>query len=157
MAIESSASRRTHEVQKYFLEVVQAFWIFRFSLSHSITAERKKEFWKKLCFTLNRGILLVSLVMYGLIEVGIILDRYFRHLHLKILKKQLSFLYHLLFSKVSKPSSSYSFSLDIPLTVPVIANSALYWIESSFWWNGALYAWSYMMSPQSRWGLIKDL
>ena len=157
MAIENSASRRTHEVQKYFLEVVQAFWIFRSSLSHSITAERKKEFWKKLCFTSNRGILLVSLVMYRLKEAGIILNRYFRHLYLKILKKQLGFLYHLLFSKVSKPSSSYSFSLDVPLTAPVIANSALYWIESSFWWNEALYAWSYMMSPQSRWGLIKDL
>ena len=157
MAIESSASRRTHEVQKHFLEVVQAFWIFRFSLSHSITAERKKEFWKKLCFTLNRGILLVFLVLYVLTEVGIILNRYFGHLYLKILKKQHSFLYHLLFSRVSKPSSSYSFSLDVPLIAPVIANAALYWIESSFWWNEALYAWSYMMSPQSRWGLIKDL
>ena len=121
--------------------------IFRSSLFHSITAEGKKEFRKKLCFTLNRGILLVFLVLYVLTEVGIILNRYFGHLYLKILKKQHSFLYHLLFSRVSKPGSSYSFSLDVPLIVPVIANAALYWIESSFWRNEALYAWSYMMSP----------
>ena len=121
--------------------------IFMSSLFHLITAEGKKEFWKKLCFTLNRGILLVFLVLYVLTEVGIILNRYFGHLYLKILKKQHSFLYHLLFSRVSKPSSSYSFSLDVPLIAPVIANAALYWIESSFWWNEALYAWSYMMSP----------
>ena len=121
------------------------------SLFHSISAEGKKKFRNKLCFTLNRGICCI----YS--QKGIILNRYFGHLYLKIFKKQHSFLYHLLFSRVSKPSSSYSFSLDVPLIAPVIANAALYWIESSFWWNEALYAWSYMMSPQSRWGLIKDL
>ena len=105
--------------------------IFRFSLFHSITAEGKKEFWKKLFFILNRKILLIY---------------YFRHEYLKIFKKQHSFLYHLLFSRVSKPSSSYSFSLDIPLIAPV-ANTALCWIGSSYWWNEALYTWSYTMSP----------
>ena len=98
----------------------------------SITAEEKKEFWKKLCFNLNRGILLVFLVLYVLTEVGIILKRYFGHLYLEILKKQHSFLYHLLLPRVFKPSSLYSFSLDAPLIAPVIANAALYWIESSF-------------------------
>ena len=75
--------------------------IFRSSLFHSITAEGKKEFRKKLCFTLNRGILLVFLVLYVLTEVGIILNRYFGYLYLEILKKQHSFLYHLLLSRVS--------------------------------------------------------
>ena len=95
----------------------------------------------KLCFTLRRGILLVFLVLYVLTEVGIILNRYFGHLYLKILKKQHSFLYHLLFLRVSKPSSLYSFSVDLPLIAPVIADATLYWIESSFWWNKALYVW----------------
>ena len=121
--------------------------IFRSSLFHPIAAEGKKEFWKKLCYTLNRGILLVFLVLYVLTEVGIILNRYFGHLYLKILKKQHSFLYHFLFSRVSKPSSLYSFSLDFFLAAPIIANAALFWIQSSFWWNEALYVWSYMMSP----------
>ena len=97
-------------------------------------------------YTLNREILLLFLALYVLTEVGIILNRYFGHLYLKILKKQHSSLYHLLFSRVSKPSSLYSFSLDAPLIAPAIANAALNWIESSLWWNEALYAWSYMMS-----------
>ena len=50
--------------------------IFWYSLFHSITTEGKNEFWKKLCFTLNWGILLAFLVLYGLAEVGIILNRY---------------------------------------------------------------------------------
>ena len=62
--------------------------IFRSSLFHSITAEEKKEFRKKLCFTLNRGTLLVFLVLYVHTEVGIILNKYFEHLYLKIFKKQ---------------------------------------------------------------------
>ena len=53
--------------------------IFGSSLFHLITAEEKKEFRKKLCFTLSRGIL-VFLVLYVLTEVGIILNRYFGHL-----------------------------------------------------------------------------
>ena len=40
--------------------------IFRSSSFYSITAEWKKEFWKKLRFTLNTGILLVFLVLYVL-------------------------------------------------------------------------------------------
>ena len=90
---------------------------------------------------------LVFPVLYILTEMGIIWKRYFGHLYLEISKKQHSFLYHLVFSMVSKPSSLYSFSLDAPLIAPVIANTALYWVESSFWWNEVLYAWSNMMSP----------
>ena len=80
-----------------------------------------------------------------LTEVGIILNRYFGHSNLKIFKKQHSFLYHLLFSRVSKPSPLYSFSLDVPLIAPIIANAVLHWTESSFWWNKAFYVWWYMM------------
>ena len=124
--------------------------IFRSSLFHSITAEGKKEFRKKLCFTLNRGILLVFLVLYVLTEVGIILNRYFGHLYLKILKKQHSFLYHLLFSRVSKPSSSYSFSLDVPLIAPVIANGALYWMDSRVFGEMKRYMLDHIWSRHSR-------
>ena len=103
--------------------------IFRSSLFHSITAEGKKEFRKKLCFTLNRGILLVFLVLYVLTEVGIILNRYFGHLYLKILKKQHSFLYHLLFQGFPN-LAHHIVSLYVPLIALVIANAALYWMES---------------------------
>ena len=61
-------------------------WIFRSSLFHSITAEGKKESRKKSCPTLNREILLF-LAFYVLTEVGILLNRYFGHLYLKIFKK----------------------------------------------------------------------
>ena len=76
MAIDNSASRRrTYEVQKSFLEDNKSFWIVIFlsSLLHSITAEVKKELWKKLCFNMNRRILLVFLVLYVLKEAGTIL------------------------------------------------------------------------------------
>ena len=136
------------KLKSVFLKILKLseLQMFRSSFFHSITAEAKKEFWNKLCFTLNRGILLVFLVLYVLTDVGIILNRYFGHLYVKILKKQHRFLYHLLFSRVSKPRLSYSSSLDVPLVAPVIPNAVLYWIESSFWWNEAIYAWSYMMS-----------
>ena len=55
---------------------------------------------QKLCFTLNWGLLLAFLVVYGLTEVGIKLNRY-SVWFLNILKKQHSFLYHPLFSRVS--------------------------------------------------------
>ena len=61
--------------------------IFRSNLFHWITAEGKKKFRKKLCFTSNRGMLLAFFVLYVLTEVGIILNRYFRQLYLKTLKK----------------------------------------------------------------------
>ena len=59
--------------------------IFRSTLFHSITTEGKNEFLKKLCFTLNWGILLAFLVLYGLTEVGIILNRYYGDWLLNIL------------------------------------------------------------------------
>ena len=61
------------------------------ALFHWITAEGKKEFWKKLWFILNRGILLVFLVLYVLTEIGIILNRHFGHFYLKILQKETQF------------------------------------------------------------------
>ena len=80
-----------------FLKIfkLSEFRIFRSSLFHSITAEGKGEFWKKLYFILNRGIFLVFLVLYVLTEVGIMLNRYFGHLYLKTTKSQHNFLYFL--------------------------------------------------------------
>ena len=145
MVIENSASRRKHELQKCFLEDVQAFelWIFWSSLFHSITAEGKKEFERShALLSIDEYYLLVFLVLHVLTEVGMILNRYLGHWYLKTWKKQHSFLYHILFSRVSKPGSLYSFVI-----APVVVNAALYWINSSFWWNVALHIWSYMLWP----------
>ena len=49
------------------------------------------------------------------------------------------------------------FSFEVPLIAPVIANKALCWIDSKLSWNDLLNAWSKIMSPKSRWGLMKDL
>ena len=92
--------------KSFFLKInkfseLRIFWS---SLFHSITTEGKNEFWEKLCFTLNWGILLAFLVFYGIMEVGIILNRYSGDWFLIILKKEHNFLYHFLFSRDSKPS-----------------------------------------------------
>ena len=128
MVIEDSAFTWRMKFKSLFLKIfkLSELRMFRSSLLHSITPEGKKEFCKKSCFTLKTGMILVFLVLYVLRKVWIILNRYPGHLYLKILKNQCSFLYHLLFSMVSKPSSLYNFSLDVPLIVPVIANAALY-------------------------------
>ena len=142
MAIQNSASRRAYEVQKCFLEDIQAFWIANIYVQYVPfdCCRRKKGILKEIMLYFEY--LITFLVLYVLTEVRIILNRYFWHLYLKTLKKHHSFLYHLLFSRVSKPSPTYSFPLDVSLIAPAIANDALYWIESSFWWNEALYAWS---------------
>ena len=62
--------------KNFFLKInkfseLRIFWS---SLFHSVTTEGKNEFWKSLCFTLNWGILLAFLMLYGLTEVGIILN-----------------------------------------------------------------------------------
>ena len=114
--------------------------IFWSSLFHSITTGRKKKFWKKLCFSLNRGIILVFLWLYVITEVEVILNGYW---YLKILKEQHSFQYHLLFSRISKPSSLYSFSLEVPFLTSIIANVALCWIDPSFQWDVVLHGEGY--------------
>ena len=129
--------------------------IFWFSLFHSIATYGKKEFWKKFCFTLNWGTLLAFLVFYGLTEVEMILNRYSGDWFLNIEKKQHSFLHHLLFSRVFKPSSWKSFSLDATLIAPVIANAELYWTDSIYWWNEAVYAWLYIISQVYYFTIIK--
>ena len=88
--------------KSFFLQInkFSELLIFWPSLFHSITTEGKSEFWKKLRFTLNWGILLEFLVLYGLMEVGIILNRYCGDWFLNILKKQHSFLYHLFFQGI---------------------------------------------------------
>ena len=109
-----------------FLKIFKLFELrlFRFSFFHSTTTERKKEFWKKLCFILNRGILLEFLVLYVLTKVGIILNKYFGQLYLKISKKATKFPVPYFSLRVSKPSWSYSLSLNVPRIALVIANAA---------------------------------
>ena len=57
-----------------------------------------------------------------------------------ILGKQQIFLYQRLCWRDSKPNSWKYFFLQVPLTALVIANAALYWIDSIFWWSKGLYA-----------------
>ena len=57
-------------------------------LFHSITVDRKNEFLKKLCLTLNLGMLtILFLVLYSILKVGILSKRYLGNRFLFILKK----------------------------------------------------------------------
>ena len=71
--------RINFKTAKLFLKIFKLSELrrFRSNLLHSMTAEGKKEFRKKLCFTLNWGMLLVFLVLYLLTVMGIMLKRYF--------------------------------------------------------------------------------
>ena len=91
----------------FFLKIFRfsELHIFWSNLFHSVTTEGKKFFWKNLCFTLNWVMLLAFLMLYGLMEVGITLNRYFGEWFPNVLKKQHSFRYYLLFLRVSTPSS----------------------------------------------------
>ena len=40
----------------------------------------------------------------------------------------------------AKPSSWESFSLEMSHMAPIMANHALYWMDSSFWWKDISYA-----------------
>ena len=57
-------------------EKASEFVIFKFKLSHSMTVDGKKEFIKKLCLALKWGMLLLVLVLYALLTLGSILERY---------------------------------------------------------------------------------
>ena len=57
-------------------EKVSEFLISKSKLFHSMTVDGIKEFLKKLCLPLNRGMLLLFLVLYALLMLGSILKRY---------------------------------------------------------------------------------
>ena len=118
------------KLKSFFLEMLELFELrmFSSSLFHSITAEGKRNF-ERNCALLWIEVYYYYFVLYVLTEVGIILNRYFGYLYLKILKKQHSFLYHLLFQGFPN-LAHHIVSLYVPLIAPVIANAALYWMES---------------------------
>ena len=58
------------------VEKVLEFLIFKSNLFHSMTVHGKKEFMKKLYLPLKKGILSLVLVLYALLTVGSILNRY---------------------------------------------------------------------------------
>ena len=62
-----------------FLKILRlgVFWISESSLFHSIMADRRKVFLKKLCLTLKWKKLFAFFVEYGLLSLGIILKRCF--------------------------------------------------------------------------------
>ena len=69
------------------IEKLAEFLILLSRLFHSVGIDRKYEFLKKVCLTLNLGILSMFLVLYVLLTVGIILNRYLGDLFLVSLKK----------------------------------------------------------------------
>ena len=118
------------------------FWNSGSSLFHSMMTDGKKVILKKLCLTLKWGILFAFFVEYGLVNLRIIFKKHFGDWPFKILQNQQIFLYHRLCCRDSKPSSSKSFSLDVPRIAPVMATAVLYWMLSTFCWKDTLYAWS---------------
>ena len=117
------------------------------SLFHSERVEGKKEFLKKLCFTLKMGMLCTALEVWNECPTGIKWNRYRGCSFLKTLHKRQSFLYQGQSLWGSKPNSWFSFSLGVPLIAPVIARQALYWIDYSQSWKELLKVWSHKMSP----------
>ena len=76
--------------QMLFLKRVKLseFLILLARLFHSITVNGKNEFLKKVCLTLNRGMLsILFLVLYAVLAVGMLSKRYLRDSFLVILKK----------------------------------------------------------------------
>ena len=71
----------------FFLKILRlgAFWISGSSLFHSMMTDGKKVFLKKLCLTLKWGILFPFLVKCDLVNLGIILKRYFGDWSFKVL------------------------------------------------------------------------
>ena len=67
-------------------EKVSESLIFKSKLFHSVTFDRKKEFIKKLCLPLKRGILSLVLVLYALLTLAGILERYSLDYHLNVLE-----------------------------------------------------------------------
>ena len=57
-------------------EKVLEFLIFKSKLFHSMTVDGKKEFIKKLCLPLKRGIFSLVLLLYVLLTLVSILKRY---------------------------------------------------------------------------------
>ena len=112
------------------------FLICRSRLFHSFIVEGKRKFLKKSCFVQSWGMFSEFWEKYLVFNEGISWKRYLRDWLLIILNKQQKFLYQRLCWRNSKPNSWQK----VPLTAPVIANTALYWIDSIFWWNEMLYA-----------------
>ena len=92
---------------------------------------------------LKKGILCILLLTLPKLRVGINLKRQWGCPLLKNSLKQDRFLYQWCSGRGSKASFSYSFFLEVPLIAPVIERQGLYCSSSSFWWNDALWAWSY--------------
>ena len=67
-------------------EKLSEFPIVLSRLFHSVTIDGKYEFLKKVCLTLSWGILSMCLVLYELLTVGILLNRYLGDLFLVSLK-----------------------------------------------------------------------
>ena len=73
-------------------EILLEFLGLKSKLFHSIIADEKKEFLKKLCFVLIRRILPTVLVAYDVLLTGMRLKKYFGCSFLKTLSKRQSFL-----------------------------------------------------------------
>ena len=110
-----------------FLKILRlgAFWISGSNLFHSMMTDGKKVFLKKLCLTLKWGILFAFLAVYGLFNLGIILERYIGNWSFKFYKSSKVFCTNACVEK--------SFSLDVPRIAPVMAAAVLYWMLHPFY------------------------
>ena len=80
--------RMTLSIFSLKTEILLEFLRLGSKLFHSIMADGKKEFLKKLCFVLLRGILPTVLVAYGVLLTGMRLKRYFGCSFLKTFHKR---------------------------------------------------------------------
>ena len=73
----------------FFLKIqkLSELFILLSRLFHSVTMDGKYKFLEKVCLTLNCGILSIFLVLYVLLTVRILLNRYLGDLFLVSLKK----------------------------------------------------------------------
>ena len=76
--IKNTTWGRSNKFQDTVSEINKSFEFQRVGskLFHSMTAEEKKEFLKKLCLTLKQGMLSTFLVAYACVFSGISLKRY---------------------------------------------------------------------------------
>ena len=120
------------------------------NLFHSMIADGKKVFLKKLCLILTIGIAYEAYedVVYKDVFSGINLKDWKDFFSYEFCKTLVIFYttYHHGDWSDSKPTSCQILSLEVPRIAPVIVKHALYLLNSSFCWKEKLKAWSCRIS-----------
>ena len=108
-----------------------------YMLPHSIIVDRKKEFLKKLCFVLTRGILFIFLVLYGISYTSYWNDTKKANLKGKVFWTNREVVVVLILTL------DIFLSFEVLLITPVITKYGLYQINSSLWRAKALFNTNY--------------